>query len=47
MPLAIYRRHLDTYAGKPRRDAWSQKCHCPLWVQRSLGGEYHSNAERA
>src|SRR6202140_5078871 len=42
MPLTIYRRHLDTckHAGKPRRDAWSQKCSCPLWVQGSLGGEY-------
>jgi integrase/recombinase XerD len=42
VPLTIYRRHLDTckHAGKPRRDAWSQKCSCPLWVQGSLGGEY-------
>jgi integrase/recombinase XerD len=42
VPLTIYRRHLDTckQAGKPRRDAWSQKCSCPLWVQGSLGGEY-------
>jgi len=42
MPLTLYRRHLDTckHAAKPRRDAWSQKCHCPLWVQGSLGGEY-------
>jgi len=28
------------HAGKPRRDAWSQKCSCPLWVQGSLAGEY-------
>jgi hypothetical protein len=42
MPLTIYRRHLTTcrHAGKRRRDAWSQKCDCPIWVQGSLGGEY-------
>jgi len=28
------------HLGKPRRDAWSQKCQCPIWVQGSLGGEY-------
>ncbi|OLC51504.1 MAG: hypothetical protein AUH43_02550 [Acidobacteria bacterium 13_1_40CM_65_14] len=42
MPLTIYRRHLTTcrHAGKRRRDAWGQKCDCPIWVQGSLGGEY-------
>jgi hypothetical protein len=42
MPLTIYRRHLDTckHATRPRRDAWGQKCHCPIWVQGSLGGEH-------
>jgi integrase/recombinase XerD len=42
MPLTIYRRHLVTcrHADKPRRDAWAQKCPCPIWVQGSLGGEY-------
>jgi integrase len=42
MPLTIYRRHLDTcrHADKPRRDAWSQKGQCPIWVQGSLGGAY-------
>jgi integrase/recombinase XerD len=42
VPLTIYRRHLRTckHDRKPRRDAWSQKCSCPIWVQGSLGGEY-------
>jgi len=42
VPLTIYRRHLATcrHFGKSRRDAWSQKCPCPIWVQGSLGGEY-------
>ena len=42
MPLTIYRRHLGTckHYSKPRRDARSQKCSCPIWVQGSLGGEY-------
>jgi hypothetical protein len=42
VPLTLYRRQVSTckHAGKPRPDAWSQKCGCPLWVQGSLGGEY-------
>jgi len=42
VPLAIYRRHSPDcqFCGRPRRDSRSQKCHCPIWVQGSLGGEY-------
>lgn len=42
MPLAIYRRHSSEcrFVGRPRHDARSQKCGCPIWVQGSLGREY-------
>jgi len=42
VPLAIYRRHSPgcQFYGRPRHDSRSQKCHCPIWVQGSLGREY-------
>jgi integrase len=42
MALAIYRRHSTSckFYGRPRRDARSQNCKCPIWVQGSLGREY-------
>ena len=42
MPLVLYRRHFRKckYHRRSRSEARSQRCHCPVWVQGTLGGDY-------
>src|ERR1700680_4183944 len=36
--LALYRRHLSTCPHVAKGNRWT-RCHCPIWVQGSIGGE--------
>ena len=36
--LALYRRHLSSCPHVAKGNHWT-RCHCPIWVQGSIGGE--------
>src|ERR1700730_2045144 len=36
--LALYRRHLGSCPHVAKGNRWT-RCHCPFWVQGSIGGE--------
>ena len=36
--LALYRRHLRCCKSADKGNRWT-RCQCPIWVQRSIGGE--------
>lgn len=39
MPLTIYRRHTASCPHQQKGRRW-HRCHCPIWAQGSLAGEY-------